>query len=117
MTFYFSSDGSLKYTTNKVASKGILSSSSSSSSSSSKFSTEMKNAALTKAGKLNSDDKKALLASNGNYQIFAKYQAKINEIAARKPRTFDDSSYTTNLSALKNYNAALAKQAKTTKNT
>jgi len=114
MTFYFSTDGTMKFTTNKVAAKGNLASSSASSSSgASKFSSEMKAAAVSTSGGLSPGSKNAILANNPDYQRFAKYQARINEIASRKPRTFgdDDTGYTMNLSALKNYNAAVAKQA------
>lgn len=115
MTFYFSADGTMKFTTNKVAAKGNLADkitgSSSRSSSSSSFSAEMKNSALSKSGKMTADDKKKLLANNLDYQRFAKYQARINEIASRKPRTFSDDDYTMNISALKNYNAAIKKNA------
>ena len=118
MTFYFSADGTMKFTTNQVAAKGNLAKSASSSSGSSKFSTEMKNAAVSNSGKMSPGDKNALLAKSEDYQRFAKYQARINKIAARKPRTFDDSEgYTMNLSALKNYNAAIANQAKTKNST
>lgn len=116
MSFYFTSDGSMKFTTNKVAAKGLATSSSSSSSSSSKFSTEMKNAAISSSGKLSPGAKNSLLANNADYQRFAKFQARINAIANHKPRTFDDTeSATMNLSALLNYNAAIAKNVTKTK--
>lgn len=114
MTFYFSTDGTMKYTTNKVAAKGSLAAQiTNSSSTTSKFSTEMKNSAKSTSGKLSPGDKKALLANNVDYQRMAKYQKRINEIASRRPRTFDDSeNLTMNMKALTNYNAVIAKQAK-----
>jgi hypothetical protein len=119
MTFYFSADGSMKYTTNTVAAKGLAgknSNSSSGSSGKSKFSIEMKNSATSSSGKLSPGEKKALLSNNVDYQRMAKYQKRINEIASRKPRTFDDSeNLTMNLSALKSYNAIIEKQAKAQK--
>ena len=118
MSFYFSADGSLKFTTNRVAKKGSLisnSSSSSGSSGTSKFSAAMKNSATSNSGKMSPGDKNAILGKNADYQRFARLQAKINEIASRKPRTFDDNNYTMNISVLKNYNAAIAKQLKNPK--
>ena len=112
MSFYFSADGSLKYTTNKVAPKGNLSNTVGNSSGSSKFSTEMKNAAVSNSGKISPGEKNAILGKNADYQRFSVLQARINEIASRKPRTFDNTGYTMNLAALKNYNAAIAKQIK-----
>ncbi len=112
MSFYFSADGTLKYTTNQVAPKGNLSNTASNSSSTSNFSTEMKNAAISNSGKMSPNEKNALLANNADYQRTAALQARINEIASRKPRTFGSTTYTMNLAALKNYNAAIAKQLK-----
>lgn len=115
MTFYFSADGTMKFTTNTVAPKGNLADDASKNlASKSKFSAEMKNAAMSKSGQLTSADKKALLANNTDYQRFAMYQARINEIASRKPRTFSDddyNNYTMNTSVLTNYNALIAKRA------
>ena len=117
MSYYFSSDGTLKFTTNKVAAKGsqlgsaTTSSSSTTSSTSttstSKFSAEMKAAALQASGRASTDMKNQALANNPQYQKIAKYRQKIAEIAARKPRTFDDDEdYRVNTSALSAYFAA-----------
>ena len=113
MSFYFSSDGSLKFTTNQVAQKGISVDSkktTGNSSSSSSFSQQMKDAALSSAGKMTTDMKKAALANNPDYQRIAYYQQKINAIASKKPRTFsDDDAYVMNASALTGLSTAKEK--------
>jgi len=113
MSYYFSSDGSLKFTTQRVAAKGLPESYKEAKSAyqSSSFSQEMKNNALSNSGKLTSDMKKEAMTNNQNYQRIAFYQKKINEIASRKPRTFDDDSisYKVNTSALTGLNAARVK--------
>lgn len=122
MSFYFSANGQMKFTTNKVAAKttaaDMAALRSAGNPNSSKFSAEMKNAATSISGKMTTADKNALLANNVEYQRAAKYQSRINEIASRKPRSFIDSDYLSmNLKVLKNYNAAVEKQAKTRKTT
>lgn len=120
MSYYFSSDGSLKYTAKTVSSildsaKHSSSSSSSSASSSgssskSSFSNEMKNAAQAASGKITSSMKDAARANNQDFQRFSALQAKIQKIASHKPRTFnDDDSFTFNTSAINNYTAAQEK--------
>lgn len=113
MSYYFSSDGSLKFTTQTVAAKGLPDSYKEAKSEyqSSSFSQEMKDSALADAGKLTKDMKKEAMANNQNYQRIAFYQKKINEISSRKPRTFDDNNltYKPNTSALTGLNAAWVK--------
>ena len=121
MSYFFSSDGSLKYSTKTQASvlKSAKRSSSgssdasaaeSSASSSSSFSKEMKSAALAASGKITSSMKDEARASNKDYQRMAVYQKRIQEIAARKPRTFsDDESFTFNTKVMSNYATAQEK--------
>ncbi len=120
MSYYFSSDGSLKYSTKtkssimsyvKSSASDIASTSNSSSSSSSSFTKEMKSAALAAAGKMTSSAKDAARASNQDYQRIAALQARIQKIASHKPRTFDDDEqiFTFNTTVLNNYTTAQEK--------
>lgn len=116
MSYYFSADGTMKYSTKtkssimnyvKSSASDLSASASSTSSSSSSFSKEMKSAALAASGKLSSTAKDAARANNKDYQRLAALQARIQAIQARKPRTFDDEdNYTINTSVLSKYATA-----------
>ena len=115
MSFYFSSDGTLKMSTrsageilNSVKNSSYQNYSASSSSSSSSFSAEVKNAALSASSMgISKSAKDAARANSAGFQRYEQMQARIREIASRKPRTFDDDDdWTFDTTAIKNYTAA-----------